>query len=102
MLYAMTKAWFVAALLSVAACGGKKNECSVTSVGSCAAPGASCGATIACGDKAYELKCTPPASMDVKQIDCQCIEGGVIGKTVQVQYPLNAQVDAVRGACGWK
>jgi hypothetical protein len=99
----MKKALLVGALLLASACGNKKkDECSVTSVGTCAAAGASCGATLVCKDKPYELKCTPPATQDVKQVDCQCIDGGVIGKTVQMTYPLNATAEAVQTACGWK
>ena len=91
----------IVALLA-GACGKKKSECSVGSVGACAAPGGSCGATLVCNGKPFELKCTPPTSQDVKQVDCQCIAGGVIGKTVQLTYPLDAKADAVQAACGWK
>lgn len=89
--------------LFLAACGSKKDsECTVSSVGSCAAAGASCGATLSCGSKAYELKCTPPTSTDQKEVDCQCIDGGVIGKSVKLTYPLSATAQAVTSACGWK
>jgi hypothetical protein len=88
--------------VAVAACNKKDDACSVTSVGSCAAAGASCGATLSCHGKAYELKCTVPAAPDAKQTDCQCIDGGVIGKTVQMTYPLHATAEAVQNACGWK
>jgi hypothetical protein len=98
----MTKTLALGVLLAIAACGNKKSgECRATSVGACA-PGGSCGATIACGDKAYEIKCTSPTAADAKQVDCQCVEGGVIGKTVQLEFPLNAKPDAVKSACGWK
>jgi hypothetical protein len=90
------------ALLIAAACSSKKDECRVTSVGACSGPGSLCGATLACGGKSYELKCTPPATVGVKQVDCQCIDGGVIGKTVQLAFPLDATAAAVQTACGWK
>lgn len=90
------------AVAAMAACSSKKDECHVTSVGACQAVGGSCGATLACGSKSYELKCTSPTSTDQKEVDCQCIDGGVIGKSVKLAYPLNATAQAVQSACGWK
>ena len=103
MIARMTKTLLLVGLLALGACGNKKSkECKATSIGACGAPGGSCGATITCGDRSYEVKCTVPAAVDAKQTDCQCVDGGVLGKTVQLEYPLNADPESIRSACGWK
>src|SRR5512139_1563071 len=82
----------------------KEKECSV-SVGSCTSQHAQhCGIAIACDDRRFELKCTPHADPTAKQMECQCVENGVIGKAVQVEYPLSAPSAQVLAntACGWK
>ena len=92
----------VAAALLLAACKGDSKSCSI-SVGSCA-PGAElCGLQAACKKSNYQLACTPPADNTATQIDCKCVENGVIGKTVQITYPLRGDAKAVmKSACGFE
>ncbi len=98
----MAKLLIVAGLLFAVGCK-KERECSV-SVGACQSPQGSCGVSLACGDRQLDIKCTAPADQSAKQMDCQCIENGVIGKSVQVVYPLSAPSaeSLAKTACGWK
>ena len=99
----MNKLLLVAAMCLAVGCK-KEKKCAV-SVGSCTSPQATqCGVGLACGDRQLEIKCTPPADQSAKQMDCQCVENGVIGKAVQLEYPLNApSAEALaRTACDWK
>jgi hypothetical protein len=96
----------IAFLLTLTACGkGDKQGLSAcsASIGACAnAPGASCGVSFGCKSSSYELKCTPPSSVNQKEIECQCIENSVIGKTAKLTWPMQGEAAAVASsACGW-
>lgn len=99
----MKHALLLVMLLAVG-CKGDKKSCSV-SVGACESVNAQhCGVSLACEGKTLEIKCTPPADATAKQMDCQCVENGVIGQKVQLVYPLSApSAEALaKTACGWK
>ena len=90
----------LAAVLLASACKSDSSKCSF-SVGNCAPGAEQCGVHAACDKNQYQLSCTPPA-VDSKQIDCKCVENGVIGKTVQIAYPMQGEATAVmKSACGW-
>lgn len=99
---AMTKLLIVAGLLFAAGCK-KDKQCSV-SVGACQSPQGSCGVSLACDGRQLEIKCTAPSDPNAKQMECQCVENGVIGKSVQLVYPLSApSAEALaKTACDWK
>jgi hypothetical protein len=98
------KNFLIAGVLLLAVGCKEEKKCSV-SVGSCTSQHAQhCGVALVCKEQQLELKCTPPADPNARQMDCQCVENGVIGKAAQVEYPPNgASAEALaRTACGWK
>jgi hypothetical protein len=92
-------------LVAVAVAGCKKgsgglDDCAA-SVGTCNQYSVACGFQFACDDGYRQLKCTPPPE-GAATIQCQCIENNVLGKKVELTYPITGGgTSTASTACGW-
>jgi hypothetical protein len=81
--------------------GGGLDDCAV-SVGTCNQYSVACGLQFACDDGYRQLKCTPPPE-GAATIQCQCVENNVLGKKVELTYPMSGGAsETASTACGWK
>src|SRR5262245_60553399 len=97
--------WGLALALVGTACSKSRAlEACAASAGACGEGSLHCGADFSCPDGTkYKLQCTPPASKP--PMSCQCIENGVVQKSVQVVGDftgLDEARDRAATACGWK
>jgi len=97
----------IATLCLVALClvgcrkeSGGLDHCAA-SVGTCHQNSVACGIQFACDDGFKQLKCTPPAQ-SAQTIQCQCVENNVLGKKVELTYPMSGGAsETASSACGW-